>query len=562
MVVSKKPIRSSRAASATTSAGRTSGGRRSASSFTPKQDARVAKRSREIVEEEEEDDADDIDDGLDLTVDDQDDLIFDDEGGDEDFRAASRRRPPSSRAARSAAISKKRPARSRYADEGYDDDDEDFGRPQSRLPRSSGQGRRPGRPGAVVPYGRGPSQPAAFTRGIAAFRNSLPDPEKFKSAALTSIKAARETTSSLSTHLYRDIKGLTSSELEQVMLKSTRPDDTPVKGKHVERLVAVTYQINSRFDLYDSVLRKLWSKMTENDWRTTLKALYILHRYSSDGAPAHATSLKAKLRELRRTQDPKRKDKYFNTKQLLAGDTDAKNTKFRAFLSRYMHYVMMRAQCFSGMFEEIGSLPKVDGKKKLIKPMTATCLRSEHLNAAEILLKNALACQLKDGEDCENTAIAVERVASDLIGLTSATAMALNRALKEDDLKGSDPALLKKWCLFYKDELVPQTRAMVKRTSPKLDAYGLFLPSRMGASVARDLLEKGLSLPDKAAPDAAASHVDDDANGVADREKDEAPASKTAATETDEDDGAVDDVAELDGEYEYDDEEYYDDDEE
>jgi len=31
--------------------------------------------------------------------------------------------------------------------------------------------------------------------------------------------------------------------------------------------------------------------------------------------------LKARLRELRRTKDPKRKDKYFNNKQMLAGDT-------------------------------------------------------------------------------------------------------------------------------------------------------------------------------------------------------------------------------------------------
>ena len=105
------------------------------------------------------------------------------------------------------------------------------------------------------------------------------------------------------------------------MLKATRPDDTPVKGKHVERLVGVTYQISARYDIYDAVLRKLWGKMAEKDWRTTIKALYILHRYSADGAPEHAQALKARLRELRRTKDPKRKDKYFNSKQLLAGDS-------------------------------------------------------------------------------------------------------------------------------------------------------------------------------------------------------------------------------------------------
>lgn len=112
------------------------------------------------------------------------------------------------------------------------------------------------------------------------------------------------------------------------MLKSTRPDDTAVKGEHVERLVGVTYQISGKYDIYDSVLRKLWNKMAESDWRTTIKALYILHRFSADGAPEHQAALKARLRELRRTRDPKRKDKYFNSKQLLAGDSTPENAPF------------------------------------------------------------------------------------------------------------------------------------------------------------------------------------------------------------------------------------------
>jgi len=97
------------------------------------------------------------------------------------------------------------------------------------------------------------------------------------------------------------------------MLKATRPDDTTAKGKHVERLVGVTYQISAKYDIYDAVLRKLWSKMCEKDWRTTIKALYVLHRFSSDGAPDHKPALKARLRELRRTKDPKRKEKYFSS---------------------------------------------------------------------------------------------------------------------------------------------------------------------------------------------------------------------------------------------------------
>jgi hypothetical protein len=155
---------------------------------------------------------------------------------------------------------------------------------------------------------------------LSALRESIPDPSTIKNTAFSSISAAKESTSKLSSNLYREIKGLTSSELEQVMLKATQPNDTPVKGKHVERLVGVTYQISGRYDIYDAVLRKVWGKMVEKDWRTNIKALYILHRFSADGAPDHQAALKARLRELRRTRDPKRKEKYFNSKQLMAGD--------------------------------------------------------------------------------------------------------------------------------------------------------------------------------------------------------------------------------------------------
>merc|ERR1719491_536110 len=129
---------------------------------------------------------------------------------------------------------------------------------------------------------------------------------------------SRERTSALSSGLYRDVKGLTSTELEQVMLKATRPDNVPVKTKHVERLVGVTYQISGRYDIYDAVLRKLWNKMAEKDARTKIKSVYVLHRFSADGSPGHREALKQRLRALRKTKDPKggRGARYFDSKVL------------------------------------------------------------------------------------------------------------------------------------------------------------------------------------------------------------------------------------------------------
>ena len=475
--------------------------------------------------------------------------------------------------------------------------------------RPSGRGGR-GHAGHMVPYTR--QQESTFTRGLSALRENLPDPNAMKNNALSAMAAAKQRTSKISTGVFREIKGLTSSELEQVMLKSTTPNDTPVKGKHVERLVGVTYQISGRYDIYDAVLRKLWNKMTEADWRTKIKSLYVLHRFSSDGAPDHQASLKARLRELRRTRDPKRKDKYFSSKLLLAGDATPENIKYRAFLARYAHYVLLRAQCFGGMFADISMEQEIDTKKSASasasnKSITATALRTEHLEAATLLLKAGCAASLKEGETCEHTAVAMERVAADMIGMTAAVATALNRALKSKHLNTDpniDKALLKRWCEFYAEELLPKTKILVKRTSHKLDKYGLFLPSRMGASVSADLLERGLSLGDEteietnqaeaeaesddqvaAADDASqgqksdsdvtstasatktASEEAETSKGVQD-EEDEEEASEDEDEESEEiekeekEDKAISSAAaastEYDEEYDYEDEEYYD----
>merc|ERR1712161_178706 len=290
---------------------------------------------------------------------------------------------------------------------------------------------------------------------------------------------------------------------------------------------------------------------------------------------------KARVRELRRTRDPKRKGKFFSSKLLQAGDDKPETAKYRAFMGRYAHYVLLRAQCLGGMFDEIAAPPSKDKKKKVApKPITSTSLRVDHLDAAKLLLKTGVACVLKDGEENENTALAVERVASDLLGLTSAVATALNRALKGDNLKGVDSVLIRQWCEFYSEELLPQTRAMVKQTTPKLDAYGLFLPSRMGASVSPESLQKGLKLDE--IDDSAEVEEDEvsttttvkkDTSTEEEKETTDSAEEETTAVvedasqdddeEIENEDDAEDDVEEFDEEYEYDeDEDYYDDEDE
>ena len=183
------------------------------------------------------------------------------------------------------------------------------------------------------------------------------------------------------------------------------------------------------------------------------------------------------------------------------------NQGFRAFLSRYAHYVLTRAQTFGGVFNEISlaNMPPAPSSKKSrskssrgggasAKPKNPP-LCEEHLKFAQMVLKAGLACTLNDGEEQENTAMCVERVAADLMGLTAAVAVALKRELKEpNNIDADSEALVKQWCEFYSQELLPDTKKFVKKTSSKLDAYGLYLPSRISTSLPQELLDRGLKL--------------------------------------------------------------------
>lgn len=251
------------------------------------------RRYEDLYDEDEEDDGPGYNDPYDEEEEDiENDVEIEIEVEDEEEETRPKpRKSKASSSVRRPAPSKKQSSRSSM----YYDDEDEYNQASHRPrkgPQSRGHGPPPRRSGRVVPYTR--QTPTTFARGLEALRSSIPDPASVKDAAMKSLNVARETTSSLSANIYREMKGLTSSELEQVMLKATRPDDTPVKGKHAERLVGVTYQISGQYDIYEAVLRKLWAKMAEKDWRTTIKALYILHRFSADGSPEHAPALKVR----------------------------------------------------------------------------------------------------------------------------------------------------------------------------------------------------------------------------------------------------------------------------
>lgn len=73
----------------------------------------------------------------------------------------------------------------------------------------------------------------------------------FSSAWELGVAAARDRAH----NLMREAKGMLSSELEGVLVKATRPDDDKVKEKHMQLLMAISYQTPANFDPYYPVVR-------------------------------------------------------------------------------------------------------------------------------------------------------------------------------------------------------------------------------------------------------------------------------------------------------------------
>merc|ERR1712157_476601 len=153
---------------------------------------------------------------------------------------------------------------------------------------------------------------------------------------------------------------------------------------------------------------------------------------------------------------------------------------------------------------------------------------------------------------------ALERVAMDLMGLTSSVASALNTCLKKNDTN-ENKMLIKKWCEFYSMNLRPQTKAFVKKASVSLDKYGLFLPSRMSVSVSQELLNKGLqfSEDDDDDEDDEVKEVKKDNVKSQSSEDDEKDSVEEEEEEEEEEEIAADEEQdEEDDDDEYEDEEY------
>ena len=101
-------------------------------------------------------------------------------------------------------------------------------------------------------------------------------------------------------------------------------------------------------DLYFMTLHKLWTKMSEKDWRTATKSLYILHTILRDCQPDACAEFQLAFREMAKTPNPKNPDhRYFDADKM--GELlDAASVEYQEYETAYASFVFQRAKSFTG----------------------------------------------------------------------------------------------------------------------------------------------------------------------------------------------------------------------
>ncbi|CAB1119754.1 unnamed protein product [Ectocarpus sp. CCAP 1310/34] len=103
-------------------------------------------------------------------------------------------------------------------------------------------------------------------------------------------------------HVRREVKAVFSSELERCLLKATRPENIAVDEDcmlalltQANRLAAVKACCDC--DPHEVVCSKLRKKIMEQDWRTVVKALYVVHRLQRDSPAMEAARFSAFIKD-------------------------------------------------------------------------------------------------------------------------------------------------------------------------------------------------------------------------------------------------------------------------
>ncbi|CAM9316838.1 unnamed protein product [Scytosiphon promiscuus] len=371
-----------------------------------------------------------------------------------------------------------------WSDEDDDGDEDDWGRGAAGGP--GGRGRRSGGRDS----GRGKARRAgAGGRGAMGTKSGAPGIGM--SGWRDRINQARQRASSA----YREAKSLMSSEMEGVVLKATRPDDLPVKPKHLEALMRPTAEMPKEFNVYLPVVRKLWSKMADKEWRVSAKALYIVHRFAADGSIEHATNLKESVAVLRTHHDSKRKVHYFDMDTICDVKAPSWSVEdvapMKEFLRGYAEFVLRRTTQFGPDFRELlDTFAMLEGQGEII-------------TAVEGLVSAGWkCCQLRNEQEGAISVAATLQVAQDVRDVVEVCAAQLEYLARELQAGSVYPSEVDRWYTFLYSNR-ETVEALIGRANALAEKHKLTsLRPLLATPVVLELRDEEIALEQKTALEA------------------------------------------------------------
>jgi len=473
--------------------------------------------------------------------------------------SAMHKKTKSSSGSASAKSSKKRSAS--FDDE--EDDDDDYASYQAMTPYYKPR--------------RKPTGPSVWQRASELAKNAASQAVQTSKLAATKAKVLTTEAATKAHEATRLAKAYYSSDYEQFLLKATWPNDARVEPELAKKLVDSVAHFPARprtlpqDDPYRVTLRKLWKKMVEKDWRTTTKALYLLHSLSRSTPLKNARALSRTLKSMLADADPKTGRKFFNRRDLVAVKVDAaKEPRKQALVEAYAGYVLRRTLLFAGARFDDVAVPKAKSDDESVCSAADDSLALKRAENALLVLEHALTfvtVALADADGPREAHLVVvsclELVVHDIKDALRLAAASLSHFAAKRET-GVDLSNLVELMDKYA-KLRPRLIKALKQASKTLRFFDLRVSlaalddDAFDAVAARASWAEGLDLPavttvadeDEPAEEAAADADDDD-------DDDESPDDDEASDEPaddDEDDEAEAEDESLDEEEDDDDDE-------
>jgi len=189
-------------------------------------------------------------------------------------------------------------------------------------------------------------------------------------------------------------KAYYSSEYEKFLLTATWPSDQGIPPQLTKRLVESVARFPTRpaslpeDDPYRVTLRKLWKKMVEQDWRTSMKALYLLHALSRQSPVPKARALSRTLKAMLTDLDPKSGRKYFNRRDLVVKKAQEERARL---VDAYAGLVLRRTLLFAGAdFQDVSKSLEIIPQDGILTTAAAVKLTSRRAQHALLVLEHAV----------------------------------------------------------------------------------------------------------------------------------------------------------------------------